>query len=70
MRRRMEFGLNPSELQKRKCDPEWTLEKKIRARHWVVDGAVTQDAMCKYGWANKNECKLCGGPGTEKHRLH
>ena len=42
------------------CDREWTQEKKNRARHWVVDGAVTQDAMCKY----------CGGPGTEKHRSY
>ena len=43
---------------------------KNRARHLVIDGAVTQNAMCKYGWVKKNECKLCGGPGTEKNKLH
>ena len=42
-----------------------------RARHWATIGAVAQDAMCKCGWdKKKNECKLCGGSGTEKHRFH
>ena len=27
-----------------------TQDKKNRARHWVINGAVTQDAMCKYVW--------------------
>ena len=35
----------------------------------MINGAISQDAMCNYGWAQDNECKLCGGPGTEKHRL-
>ena len=35
----------------------------------VRNGAVAQGAICKYGWVKKNECKVSGGPGTEKHRL-
>ena len=27
-----------------KCDKEWTQEKKNRVRHWLTDGAFTQDA--------------------------
>ena len=54
----------------RKCDSEWAQEKNNCAWHWVIDCAVTQDAMCKYVWVEHNECKICGGPGTEKHRLY
>ena len=32
----------------------------------VVNGAVTQGAVCKDGWVRKNECKLFGGPVFEK----
>ena len=32
----------------------------------MINGAVTQDAMCKDGWVQKNGCKLFGGPGFEK----
>ena len=40
-------------------------EKTVR-ENGVINGAVTQDAMCKDRWVQKNECKLCGGPGFEK----
>ena len=46
------------------------MNPRRRAKQWVLDGALTQDTMCKYGWVENNECKLCGGPGTEKHRLY
>ena len=46
-----------------------TQDKKNRARHWVINGAVTQDAMCKYVWVKKFDCKICRGRGTENHRL-
>ena len=36
----------------------------------MSDGAVTQDAMCEHGRVVHDECRLCGGPGTEKHRLY
>ena len=35
-----------------------------------MDGALTQDTMCKYGWVENGECKLREGPGTEKDRLY
>ena len=35
-----------------------------------MDGAVTQDTMCKCGRVENNECKICVGPGTEKDRLY
>ena len=58
-------------LLTRKCDEEWVQEKKKnRAMYWVIDGAVTKDVMCKYGWVKDNGCRLCGGAGTEKHRLY
>ena len=44
---------------KRRCKKDQTQEKKHRGRHWVIDGAVTPDAMCKYGSVGNNECKLC-----------
>ena len=31
----------------------------------MIKCAITQDARCKYGWVCHDECKLCGGPGTE-----
>ena len=40
----------------------WTQEKQNRARQWVINGVVTQDAVCKYGWVQ--QC------GTETHRLY
>ena len=55
-------------FSRRKCDKEWTQEKKIRARPWVIGGAVTQDAICKYGWVESNERKLRDGPGRERER--
>ena len=57
-------------LSGRKCDSEWAQEKNNCARHRVIDGAVTRDALCKYVWVKKDECKIYGGPGTEKHRLY
>ena len=54
----------------RKCDSEWAQEKNNCAWHRVIDGAVTQDAMCKDVWVKHNECKICGELGTEKQRLH
>ena len=32
----------------------------------VVNGTVTQDAVCKDRWVQQNECKLFGGPLFEK----
>ena len=32
----------------------------------VINGAVTQDAVCKDRWVQQNECKLFGGPVFEK----
>ena len=33
-------------LLRRKCNEEWTQEKKKNCtRHWVINGAVTQDVM-------------------------
>ena len=55
-------------LLTRKCDQEWAQEKKNRAKYWVINGAVAQDVMCKYGWVKDNGCSLCGAAGTEKHR--
>ena len=49
---------------------KWTQEKKHRARQWVINGAVTQDARCKYGRVKENECKLCEVHGTKKHKLY
>ena len=46
------------------------MNPRKRAKQWVLDGALTQDTMCKYSWVENDECKLCGGPGTEKHRLY
>ena len=57
-------------ISRRKCDSEWAREKNNCAWHWVIAGAVTRDAMCKYVWVLKNECKICGELGTEKDRLH
>ena len=37
----------------RKCDSEWAQDKKNRARHWVINGAVTQDAIFHYFWGFK-----------------
>ena len=34
------------------------------------NGAVAQHAMCTYVWVEKNECKICGGPGIEKRRYY
>ena len=36
----------------------------------MINGEVTRDVMCKYGWVENDGCKLCGGPGTEKHWFH
>ena len=41
-------------------------KRKTVRDNGVINGAVTQDAMCKDRWVQKNECKLCGGPGFEK----
>ena len=57
-------------LLSRKCDSERTQDKKNRGRHWVHNGAVAQHAMCTYVWVEKNECKICGGPGIEKRRSY
>ena len=50
---------------RRKCGSQGTQEKKNRSGHWVINGAHTQDAVCKYEWSETNKCRFCGGPGTE-----
>ena len=68
MRWKAVFGWIYETFSSRKCGSEWAHEKNNCAWHWVIDGAVTQDALCKYVWVKKNECKICGGP--EKHSLY
>ena len=38
------------------CDWEWTQDKKNRAKQWVINGAVKQDAMCMYVWCTSARC--------------
>ena len=40
------------------------------AKSWVINGAFTQDSFQKFGWVLQNKCKICRGPGTEKHRMY
>ena len=44
---------DPMRTLRRNFDNEWTQEKKNCARHSVINGAVSKDAMCKYGWVQK-----------------
>ena len=57
----MENGVwfEPIRTSRRKYEREWTSAENNRARHCVTDGAVTEDAMCEYGWFQKNGCKFC-----------
>ena len=41
-----------------------------RKKSNIVRGSITPDVVCKFVWVQKNVCKLCGGSGTEKHRLY
>ena len=62
MRWRTVFGSNLLELSHGgSAIPSGHNQRKYRARHWVSNGAITQDAMREYGWVGSNECKLCGG---------
>ena len=41
-------------------------KRKTVRDNGVINSAVTQDAVCKGRWVQKNECKLFGGPVFEK----
>ena len=41
-----------------KCNEEWTQAKRNRARQWVINGAVTPDVRCKYGWVEHKRLKV------------
>ena len=41
-------------------------KRKTVLDNGMTNGAVTQDAVCKDRWVQKNECKLSGGPVFEK----
>ena len=41
-------------------------KRKTVRENGVINGAVTQGAMCKDRWVQQNECKLFGGPVFEK----
>ena len=43
---------DPMRTLRRNFDSGWTQEKNC-ARHSVINGAVSKDAMCKYGWVQK-----------------
>ena len=46
-----------------------TSKNKSMASHQVVDGALTQLKIHRFGWATDDMCKKCGDRGSEKHRL-
>ena len=60
----MEWSLNLSEASQ-----EWTQEHKNRAKDQEINGTVIEDCMCEYEWIENDECKRCGGSGTEKCKM-
>ena len=65
----MEFYLSISQPLKEKFSMIVRRRNCAQAGACVINGAITPDSFRIFGWVQESRCKVCSGPGIEKHRF-